>query len=228
MLNLIHQFHIMLKNYWKIAIRNIMRSKGFSFLNITGLALGMASATLILLWIQHEVSFDRWHEKDARLYELMTNHFADGKLGTGSSTPEIMPPAIKRDCPEVEDVIRISWNSNSLFNYKEITIKAPGTVADTGFLTAFSFPLLKGDARSALRDPYSIVLTERMAKALFGNDDPMGKVVKMDNEENFKVTGVLKNLPDNTQFSFDWINSYNYKTMKGYVDSDWTDVNNRA
>ncbi|HVV03145.1 MAG TPA: ABC transporter permease, partial [Puia sp.] len=191
-------------------------------------ALGMASATLILLWIQHEVSFDRWHEKDARLYELMTTHFADGKLGTSSATPEIMPPAIKRDCPEVEDVIRISWNSNSLFSYKEITIKAPGTATDTGFLTAFSFPLLKGDARSALRDPYSIVLTERMAKALFGDEDPMNKVVKIDDKENLKVTGVLKDLPDNTQFRFEWIGSYNYNTMKGYVDSDWTDVNNRA
>src|ERR1700742_4590470 len=112
----------MLKNYWKIAIRNMMRSKGFSSLNITGLALGMASATLILLWIQHETSFDRWHAKDDRLYELMTTHFADGKLGTGSATPEIMAPAIKKDIPEVEDVIRMSWNSNSLFNYGDKTI----------------------------------------------------------------------------------------------------------
>ncbi|HEY4205380.1 MAG TPA: ABC transporter permease, partial [Puia sp.] len=134
----------MLKNYWKIAIRNLMRSKGFSFLNITGLALGMASATLILLWIQHEYSFDRWHGKEARLYQLMTTHFADGKLGTGSATPEIMPPAIKKDCPEVEDVIRMAWNSNSLFNYKDKMVKAQGAATDTGFLTAFSFSLLKG------------------------------------------------------------------------------------
>ncbi|HEY8970571.1 MAG TPA: ABC transporter permease, partial [Puia sp.] len=218
----------MLKNYWKIAIRNIMRSKGFSLLNITGLTLGMASATLILLWIQHEVSFDRWHAKDARLYELMTNHFADGKLGTGSATPEIMPPAIKRDCPEVEDVIRVSWNSYLLFNYQEKAVKMDGAAVDTGFLTAFSFPLLKGDAPSALRDPYSIVVTEAGAKKLFGDEDPMGKVVKMDNKENYKVTGVLKDMPDNTQFRFEWLMSYNYLTMKGYIDSDWTDVNNRA
>jgi len=218
----------MLKNYWKIAIRNIMRSKGFSFLNITGLALGMASATLILLWIQHEVSIDRWHAKDARLYQLMTKHFADGRLGTGSATPDIMPPAIKKDCPEVEDVIHMTWNSNSLFNYGDKTLKAEGAATDTGFLTAFSFPLLKGDARSALRDPHSIVVTQSMAKKLFGDEDPMNKVVKIDNSDNFKVTGVLKDLPDNTQFRFEWINSYNYMTMKGYVDSDWTDVNNRA
>lgn len=223
-----YQLLIMLKNYWKIAIRNLMRSKGFSFLNITGLALGMASATLILLWIQHESSFDRWHAKDARLYELMTSHFADGKLGTGTATPEIMPGAIKKECPEVEDVIRITWNSNLLFNYKDKALKATGAAVDMGFLTAFSFPLLKGDPHTALQDPYSIVLTAQLAKRLFGDGDPMGRTVKMDNNMNLTVKGVMKDLPDNTQFDFEWINSYNYLTMKGYVDSDWTDVNSRA
>lgn len=218
----------MLKNYWKIAVRNLLRSKGFSFLNIAGLVLGMASATLILLWIQHERSYDTFHEKNARLYELMTSHFADGKWGTGSATPEVMPPAIMKDCPEVEDVVRISWNSSLLFNYKDKAIKAEGAASDTGFLTAFSFPLIKGDAGTALRDPYSIVVTEGMAKKLFGDEDPMGKIVKMDNKDNFKVTGVLKDLPDNTQFRFEFINSYNFLTMKGWIDKDWTDVNNRA
>ena len=218
----------MLKNYWKIAVRNLLRSKGFSFLNIAGLALGMASATLILLWIQHESSYDTFHEKDARLYELMTHHYADGKWGTGTLTPDIMPPAIKKDCPEVEDIVRMTWNSNLLFNYKDKAIKAEGAATDTGFLTAFSFPLLKGDARTALRDPFSIVVTEQMARKVFGDEDPMNKVVKMDNKDNFKVTGVLKDLPDNSQFNFEFIMSYNFMTMKGYVDSDWTDVNARA
>src|SRR6185295_11070854 len=101
----------MFKNYWKIAVRNLLRSKVFSFINIAGLALGMASATLIILWIQHERSYDAFHTKGDRLYELMTNHFADGKLSTGVNTPDIMPPAIKRECPEVEDVVRVGWNA---------------------------------------------------------------------------------------------------------------------
>lgn len=218
----------MLKNYWKIAVRHLLRSKGFSFLNIAGLALGMASATLILLWIQHENSYDTFHKKDARLYELMTHHFADGKWGTGNATPEIMPAAIKKDCPEVEDVVRFTWSSNILFNYKDKAVKAEGSATDTGFLTTFSFPLLKGDAGTALTDPYSLIVTESMAKKLFGDEDPMGKVVKMDNKDNFKVTGVLKDLPDNTQFRLEYLLSYNYRTMKGWIDSDWTDVQNRA
>jgi len=218
----------MFKNYWKIAVRNLLRSKGFSFLNIAGLALGMASATLILLWIQHERSYDTFHAKDARLYELMTSHYADGKWGTGTATPDVMPGAIMKDCPEVEDVVRVGWNSNLLVNYGEKSMKSSGVPVDTGFFRAFSFPLLKGDVRTVLRDPYSIVLTEGMAQRLFGNEDPMGKTVKVDNAINWTVTGVMKDLPDNTQFKFEWVNSYNYLAMKGYIDSDWTDVNIRA
>jgi putative ABC transport system permease protein len=218
----------MFKNYWKIAIRNLLRSKGFSFLNIAGLALGMASATLILLWIQHERSYDTFHAKDARLYQLMTSHYADGKWGTGVNTPEIMPPAILKECPEVEDVVRIGWNNNMLFNYRDKTLKTSGVPADTGFFRLFSFPLLRGDGGTALRDPYSIVLTQTMARTLFGKEDPMGKVVKVDNSLNWTVTGIMKDLPDNTQFRFDWVSSYNFLSIKGYVDSDWTDVNNRA
>jgi len=218
----------MFKNYWKIAVRNLLQSKGFSFLNIAGLALGMASATLILLWIQHERSYDTFHAKDARLYELMTSHYADGKWGTGTATPDVMPGAIMKDCPEVEDVVRVGWNSNLLVNYGEKSMKSSGVPVDTGFFRAFSFPLLKGDVRTVLRDPYSIVLTEGMAQRLFGNEDPMGKTVKVDNAINWTVTGVMKDLPDNTQFKFEWVNSYNYLAMKGYIDSDWTDVNIRA
>jgi len=218
----------MLKSYWKIAIRQLLRSKSFAILNIAGLAIGMASALLIILWIAHEYTYDGFHAKQDRLYELMTNHHADGKWRAGTPTPEIMPPAIREECPEVEDVVRLGWNDNLVFNYKDKAIKGAGASADTGFLTMFSLLLLQGDARTALNDPYSVVLAEDMAKRLFGTEDPMGKIVKVDNNLNWKVTGVLKDLPDNTQFKFEWLNSYNFKVLKGYIDKDWTDVFNRA
>ena len=218
----------MLKNFWKIAVRNLLRSKGFSFLNIAGLALGMASATLIILWIQHERSFDAFHAKGPQLYQLMTSHFADGKLGTGTATPEIMPPAIMKEVPEVEDVVRVGWNGDRLLNYKDKSIKSSGVPVDTGFFHCFSFPLVKGDARSVLRDPYSIVLSQRVATALFGNEEPVGKTLRVDEKFSWVVTGVMKDLPDNSQFKFEWASSYNFITMQGWVDSDWTDVNNRA
>ena len=92
----------------------------------------------------------------------------------------------------------------------------------------FDFPFLEGNPATALNDPYSVVLTRSMAQRLFGNEDPMGKTVKADNALNMTVTGVMKDLPDNTQFQFDWLNSYRFKELKGYIDADWTDVGNRA
>jgi putative ABC transport system permease protein len=218
----------MLKNYFRVAMRNLLRNKAFSVLNISGLALGMASATLIGLWILHELSYDHYYPKQARLYELMTNHEADGKISSGVATPEIMPPAIKREVPEVEQIARLNWPGPALFIVNDKSIKASGGCADPEFLTMFDFPFVEGDPTTALDDPYSVVLTVSMAKRLFGNDNPVGRTVKIDNQLTWTVTGVMKDLPDNTQFKFDWLNSYHSKEVKHYIDSDWTDVGNKA
>ncbi len=218
----------MLKNYIKIAFRNLFRNKGFSLINIGGLAIGMSSAILILLWVQNEISYDRFHEKNNRLYEVWGNSIYDGALQTGLATPQLMGPALKNDYPEIESAARINWNSSFLFGYGDKHIKATGTWADPSFLTMFSFPLLKGNASTALNDPYSLVITEKMSRKLFGDEDPMGKVVRFDNSENFKVTGLLKDLPNNTQFDFEFLNSSAFLESKKYLDSDWTDVSIRT
>ncbi len=218
----------MLRNYIKIALRNLLRSKGFSVINISGLAIGMASAILILLWVQNEISYDRFHEKNNRLYEVWENSIYDGALQTGPPTPQLMGPALKSDYPEIENAARISWNSSILFGYGDKVLKATGTWADPSFLTMFSFPLLKGNASTALNDPYSLVITEKMSRKLFGDEDPIGKIVRFDNSENFKVTGLLKDLPNNTQFDFEFLNSSAFIESKKYLDSDWTDVSIRT
>ena len=218
----------MLKNYWKIAVRNLLRNKTFSFINIAGLAVGMASAILIILWIQHEWSYDRFYAKGDRLYELMTSNIADGKLRTVVYCPEIMGPAVERDLPEVESVTRLGWNNTTLFNYKEKTIKAHGASADPALLTMFSFPLVEGDPATALNDAHSLVVTQDMARKLFGTEEPMGKTVRIDNQQYFTVTGVAKNLPDNSQINFEFLSSYLFRSSMHYVDSDWTDVNVRT
>jgi putative ABC transport system permease protein len=218
----------MFKNYFKVAFRNLLRNKGFSVINISGLAIGMASAILILLWVQNEISYDRFHEKNSRLYEVWGNSIYDGALQTGLATPQLMGPALKNDYPEIESAARISWNSSILFGYGDKHIKATGTWADPSFLTMFSFPLLKGNATTALNDPYSLVITEKMSRKLFGDEDPIGKVVRFDNSENFKITGLLKDLPNNTQFDFEFLNSSAFLESKKYLDSDWTDVSIRT
>jgi len=188
----------------------------------------MASAILILLWIQNEVSYDRFHTNGNRLYEIFGNNVVGGEIRTGTATPEIMAPGLKNDVPEIEQVSRISWGENYLFSIGDKSLKASGNLVDPAFLTMFSYPLVKGDAKTALNDPYSIVLTEKLSKRIFGNEDAIGKILKVENDENYKVSGILKDLPNNTQFNFEYLMSYDHKAMKGYIDSDWTDVSIRT
>src|SRR5450432_2949865 len=118
----------MLKNYFKIAFRNLRRNKGFSLINISGLAIGMASAILILLWIQNEVSYDRFHANTDRLYEVFGNDIVGGEIKTGMPTPEIMAPVLKNDIPELERVSRISWGEEYLFTVGDKSLKAKGNL----------------------------------------------------------------------------------------------------
>jgi len=211
----------MFKNYFKTAWRNLWRSKAFSIINISGLAIGMASAILILLWIQNEISYDRFHLNRERLYQAWNREKSDNKLQCWSTTPEILGPTLKQDYPEVEKETRVNWNQTLPFSAGEKRLSVSGTMVDPDFLTMFSFPLLSGNQNTALNSVYSIVVTEELAKKLFGNEDAMGKVIKIDNKDNFTVTGVMKNLPNNTQFNFEYLLPWQYMSLRQWDDSDW-------
>jgi len=211
----------MFKNYLKIAFRNMARSKGFTFINIAGLAVGMASAILILLWIQNEVSYDRFHEKTDRLYSAWNRSVFDGKLQCWNTTPKILGPTLRQEYPEVESATRVNWGQTLLFSLGDKRLNVPGTMVDPDFLTMFSFPLVKGNTHNALATVYSIVVTEKLAKKLFGNEDPMGKIVKIDNRDNFTVTGVMKDLPNNTRFNFEYLLPWSYLQARKWDDSSW-------
>ena len=214
---------VMIKNYFIIAFRNLWRRKGFSFLNISGLAVGMASAAIILLWIQNELSFDRFHEKGDRLYQVWVNVNFSGNLEGGPVAPQLMADALKQDYAEVEDVVRVGWGNTSLFTIGDKRLIVDGTKADPDFLTMFSFPLIEGNSESALNDPHSIVLTQKLAKKLFGDVEPIGKVIKLDNKDNFTVTAILKDLPKNTQFDFEYLIPWSwFKMSRG--DSLWSNA----
>lgn len=217
----------MFKTFYKTSLRGLVRHPLFSTVNICGLAIGMGSALLISLWIRHELTYDRQYPKQARLYQLMTNNSAGGKVWTGPQTPEVMPAYILKDVPQVESVARLSWNGDILFHYGDKVLRSTGAAADDRFLTMFDFPMVAGNPATALVDPHSVVLTESTARSLFGSSNPMGQLLRVDTT-NFTVTGVLKDLADNTQFNFKWLLSYHYKEARHYIDSDWTDVNNKA
>ncbi|ULQ52712.1 ABC transporter permease [Flavihumibacter fluvii] len=218
----------MIKNFLKVAFRNLLRNKGFSAINIIGLAIGMASAILILLWIQNEVSYDQFHDKNDRIYEAWNRASFDGKLWCWNTTPKILARTLEHDLPEIERAVRVNWNSNLLFTVGDKKIMKSGNMVDTGFLQMFSFPMLKGNPATALNDMHSVVLTEKLAKSLFGNQEAMGKVIKLDNKDNFTVTGILKDLPNNTRFDFEYLLPWSYLKFRNEDDSSWGNNSTRT
>lgn len=210
----------MLRNYFTIAFRNLLKNKGFSFINITGLAIGMASAMLIMLWIQNEMSKDRIYPKSDRLYRMYNRDKFSGALWAWGTTPKIMGPTLKKDYPEVEDVARMS-SANFLFTVGDKKMNENGSFTDSGFLKMFDLPMLKGDPASALNGVNSIVITEDLAKKLFGNEEAMGKSIRIDSSDYFTVTGVMKNIPNTSSFNFDYLLPWSYMTKLKWDDQSW-------
>jgi putative ABC transport system permease protein len=218
----------MLKSYLKIAFRNLLRNKAFSIINISGLAIGMASAILILLWIQNEISYDQFHEKKDRIYEAWNKAHFSGKLQAWNTTPKILARTLEQDYPEVEQAVRVYWDHVYLFSVGDKRLTVSGNMVDSNFLQVFSFPLIKGNAKTALMDMHSIVITEKLAKKLYGDEDPMGKVLKLDNKDNFQVTGLLKDLPNNTRFKFEYLLPWSYLRYVGEDDANWGNNSTRT
>jgi len=210
----------MIKNYFKIAFRNLWRNKGFSAINIFGLAIGMASAILILLWIQNEMSHDRFHKKIDRIYVMNNRDHFNGKLQAWPTTPKILAPTLKADYPEVEQAVRVN-NANFLFTVGEKHLNVQGYFTDSGFLKTFSFPLLEGNENTALSENYHIVITNKLAKKLFGDGEAMGKTIRIDSNANFVVSGVLKDLPNNTKADFEYLLPWSYLKTIGGDDNYW-------
>jgi len=209
----------MLKNYFKIAFRNLLRNKGFSAINISGLAVGMASAILILLWIYNEVSYDQFHKNKDYLYEAWNRGTFDGKLQCWDNTPKILGPTLKQEYPEVAEVSR-QYSRWYVTRAGEKKVSSKALVTDPSFLSMFSFPLLQGNAKTVLNNVYSIVITEKMAKKMFGTTDVMNKVISID-KDNFTVTGILKDLPTNSSIDFEYILPWAYLIKTGGDDNYW-------
>ncbi|MEP6673699.1 MAG: ABC transporter permease [Ferruginibacter sp.] len=211
----------MLKNYFKIAFRNLQRNKVFAAINILGLTVGMASAILILLWVQDELGYDRFYDKTDRLY-LMYNRdkVGDGNVHSWNSTPKVMAATLKKDYPEVENVTRFN-NITFLLTSGEKKLNVRGAFADSGYLKMFSFPFVKGNAEQALSGIDNIVVTEKLAKKLFGNEDAVGKIIRVDSNANFTVSAVLKDLPGNTFFQFEYLLPCAFMKKLNWEDDNW-------
>lgn len=193
----------MLKNYLKIAIRNLSRHPAYSILNISGLAIGMAASILILLWVQNELSYDRFNANADQIYRITVEASDQFKAATN---PAGMPAGLQAAMPEIRNTLRLSHPVEILFEKggKQF-VEKKGFYADSTLLDIFSFPLIKGDRRTALQRTDGLLITEDMARRYFGNSDALGKTLKKDNGELVTVTGVLANIPSTSSLQFDYI-----------------------
>jgi len=216
----------MLINYLKVAFRNLLINKVFSIINIAGLCIGMTSCIFILLWVHDELSFDRFHSNSKELFRVVEEqHFAGGQVFPIAITPGPLAPALKEKVPEILNSTRyLPVGRRILKSGKKRFIENGIVIADPSFIQMFSFPLLKGDPNTALSDIHSIILTENMAKKYFGDQNPIGMMLLIDNEYNFKVTGVLENTPQNSHLKFDFIIPFVFLKELGQDLSMW-DVN---
>jgi len=215
----------MFKNYLKIAWRSLIKSKWYTIINISGLALGMAGAVLILLWIQHEASYDQFHKNNNRLYEAFYQTPFDGVIRTGNYTSEPMGPALKAEFPEVQASSRYNAGIDLLLKTDKDAINVPLTFVDRPFFEMFSFPLVLGDKNTALSQPNSIILSQSTAQLFFGKENALGKTIKIENEYVATVTGILKDLPTNTRFQLDAVCNWDFRTQMGFEDQSphaWT------
>lgn len=197
----------MLTAYLKSGIRNLRKNKTYSFLNVAGLAIGIACAGLIFLWVEDESQFDSNQLKSARLYLTYINAHVDNGVFTHTSTPGPLASAVKNDIPEIANTCRITEGSTtSLFNIGEKRLYATGRYAEASVFAMFTLPFIEGNVKDAFSQPHSLVITARTARNFFGTaSQVVGKTVQVDNEQLYVITGVVEDIPDNNSLQFDWL-----------------------
>jgi putative ABC transport system permease protein len=212
----------MLKNYFITSMRSLMRSKGFSMINIVGLAVGLATFSLISIYVYHELSFDRYHKNADRIFRVVENLRTENEMLFQSTSSPPMGPRLLKDLPEVENYVRFQ-NWRMLAQRNTVSFYEPDCyLADSTVFYIFSYKLLNGDKKTALREPFSLVLTESVAKKYFGNEDPVGQTIKLD-YDNYKVTGVMEDVPENSHFRFTALISFTTwsRNNQGNEDQRW-------
>jgi len=202
----------MIGNYLLIAIRNLRKHFSFSLINIAGLGLGLATCILLSLWIRHELSYDTFHTKLDRIYRPSMEYSFGGQTSAVSVSPTIVLPTLQKEFGEVETGVRM-YNGSS---FRPYVVRVGETMfeetkfcfADSSFFDVFSFKLIKGDPETALTGKYNVILTETMARKYFGNNDPIGQSLNLNNRQDYAVTGVIQDVPSNSLLRFDFLASF--------------------
>ncbi len=211
----------MIRNYLKIAWRNLIRNKAHTFINIAGLSVGLACSLLILLWVQNELEIDAYHKNGNRLYSVFQRAYYDHKVTGGYSTPALLPDELKKQIPEIEAATSITYGNWNTFQVGDKIIKLSGTSAGEDCFKMFSIPLLQGNAKTALNSPVSLAISRKMAVAFFGSPQAaIGKTIKYENKKNFTITGVFENMSNTASQKYDFLlNMYNFLDENGWAKS---------
>lgn len=219
----------MFKNELKIALRNLLRHKGYSFINVVGLAIGMACCILILLWVRDELSYDAFHPESDRIYRVVQEQRFSGSAQQVAVVAAPVAPALAHDFPEVEIAVRVRPRTHLVSFGEKKFFGERIAYADSNVFRLFAFPLLRGNPETALATPRSVVITESMAKKYFGAEDPVGKVLRFDNRYDYAVTGVMQDIPFNSHIRADalatftvfndepWINNWGVNLLWTYI-----------
>ena len=211
----------MFRNYFIVTVRNLFRNGFYSFINISGLAIGITCSILILLWVADETSYDKFLPKADRLYQVWVRAQFDGKISSWTSVPLPTYEAMKTADSNIKRMLVTDWGGDHLITVGENRLLKKGYYASEEFLEMFEFSLIHGNAEQVMDDPRSIIITESTAKSLFGDEDPINKFIKVDNENDLKVTGVLKDIPSNSSFQFDFLMTWKFREQI----SDWVKRN---
>jgi len=212
----------MIKNFFRIAVRNIANHRGITFINISGLAVGLAATLLILLWVQNELSYERYNLNGEDIYRVEQDQFYSGERYHVTVTPHPSGPVWMENIPEIKEQTRINRLPRILFRQGEnVFFESSVIAADSGLFRMFTLPFLLGDSKSALNSPYSIVLSEKLATKYFGEENPLGKTITLENSAQLMVTGVMKDLPKNSVYSYEAVLPYSFLNEIGAYNNSW-------
>ena len=201
----------MIKNFLLTAIRNFSKNKFYTFINIAGLSIGTTCSILILLWVFDELTYDRFLSKSDRLYQVWVNSFFDDKINTWRSVPLPTYEGLKTEDSNIKNTVVADWGGDHLLTVGEKKLMLEGYYVSEEFLEMFEYPLVYGDAATALDDPNNIVITEETAKVFFDGEDPINKVIRVDDQGDLKVVAILKDIPINSSFEFDYLLPWKFR-----------------
>lgn len=214
----------MFKLNFKIALRNLLRNKTASMINISGLAIGLAACLMLLMYVAYEWNYDRGYKNKDNIYQVMVNFSDQNKqvTATGDQAPNVLAKTLKQEIPEIEHIARVLWPIKRLLANGENTFKVEGRSADAEILKIFDYKFIAGSPETAFKDPNSVILTESTAKKLFGSTDVLNQVLKYENQADVKVGGVIKDHEPNTTYQFDCLIPW---TLQAKLD-DWVEKPN--